>query len=59
VVGLVPLAMVGVDVDNLLNGCKRVSDSFFKQSSYYAPIIRKARFLTLKSPQNVHQKYQI
>ncbi len=29
VVGLVPLAMVGVDIDNLLNGCKRVSDSFF------------------------------
>jgi len=31
VVGLVPLAMVGIDVDNLLNGCKRVSDSFFEQ----------------------------
>jgi len=44
VVGLVPLAMVGVDIDNLLNGCKRVSDSFFKQGSYYKPIIRKARF---------------
>lgn len=45
VVGLVPLAMVGVDIDNLLNGCKRVSDSFFEQSDYYVPIIRKARFL--------------
>ena len=45
VVGLVPLAMVGVDVDNLLNGCKRVSDSFFEQTDYYKPIIRKARFL--------------
>ncbi len=45
VVGLVPLAMVGVDIDNLLNGCKRVSDSFFEQSEYYKPIIRKARFL--------------
>jgi len=45
VVGLVPLAMVGVDVDNLLNGCKRVSDSFFKKTDYYKPIIRKARFL--------------
>jgi len=44
VVGLVPLAMVGVDIDNLLNGCKRVSNSFFKQGSYYKPIIRKARF---------------
>jgi glucose-6-phosphate isomerase len=45
VVGLVPLAMVGVDIDNLLNGCKRVVDSFFKQEEYYKPIIRKARFL--------------
>ncbi len=45
VVGLVPLAMVGVDVDNLLNGCRRVADSFFKQRDYYHPIIRKARFL--------------
>ena len=45
VVGLVPLAMVGVDIDNLLNGCKRVSDSFFQQEDYYKKIIRKARFL--------------
>ena len=45
VVGLVPLAMVGVDIDNLLNGCKRVADSFFEKSDYYKPIIRKARFL--------------
>ena len=45
VVGLLPLAMVGVDIDNLLNGCKRVSDSFFAQQDYYKPIIRKARFL--------------
>ena len=45
VVGLVPLAMLGVDIDNLLNGCKRVSDSFFEQTDYYKPIIRKARFL--------------
>jgi len=45
VVGLVPLAMVGVDIDNLLNGCKRVSNSFFEQTDYYKPIIRKARFL--------------
>jgi glucose-6-phosphate isomerase len=45
VVGLVPLAIVGVDIDNLLNGCKRVSESFFDQADYYKPIIRKARFL--------------
>jgi glucose-6-phosphate isomerase len=45
VVGLVPLAMVGVDIDNLLNGCKRVSKSFFEKTDYYNPIIKKARFL--------------
>jgi len=44
-VGLLPLAMVGVDIDNLLNGCKRVADSFFDQADYYKPIMRKARFL--------------
>jgi len=44
-VGLVPLAMVGVDIDNLLNGCKRVSDSFFEQTDYYKAIMTKARFL--------------
>jgi glucose-6-phosphate isomerase len=45
VVGLVPLAMVGVDIDNLFNGCKRVADSFFAKEDYYKTIIRKARFL--------------
>lgn len=43
--GLVPLAIVGVDIDNLLNGCKHVVDSFFQQDKYYNTIIRKARFL--------------
>jgi len=45
VAGLVPLAMVGVDIENLLNGCRRVSDSFFNMSGYYDEIIQKARFL--------------
>jgi glucose-6-phosphate isomerase len=45
VVGLVPLAMVGVDIDNLLNGCKRISESFFDQEHNYKSIISKARFL--------------
>ncbi len=44
VVGLVPLCIAGVDIDNLLNGCKRVSDSFFNKDKYYTQIIRKARF---------------
>jgi glucose-6-phosphate isomerase len=45
VVGLVPLAMVGVDIDNLLNGCKEVHQSFFQKDEYYESIMHKARFL--------------
>ncbi len=45
VVGLLPLAMVGVDIDNLLNGCKRASNSFFDKAGYCDPILEKARFL--------------
>jgi len=45
VVGLLPLAMAGVDIDNLLNGCKRVSNSFFDQWGFYEPILEKAKFL--------------
>jgi len=45
VAGLVPLSMVGVDIENLLNGCKRVNDSFFNRGGYYDEIIQKARFL--------------
>jgi len=45
VVGLLPLAMAGVDIDNLLNGCKRVSNSFFDKWGFYGPILEKAKFL--------------
>ncbi len=45
VVGLVPLACVGVDIDELLNGCKRVYLSFFEQKDYYKPLMEKARFI--------------
>jgi len=43
---LLPLAMVGVDIDNLLNGCKRVSNNFFdEEAGYCKSILEKARFL--------------
>jgi len=45
VVGLIPLSMVGVDIDNLLNGCKRVYESYFAKRGYYSHIMNKARFL--------------
>jgi len=44
-VGLLPLAIVGIDIDNLLNGCKKLHNSFFDKKEYYEPIMQKARFL--------------
>jgi len=44
-VGLLPLAIVGVDIDNILNGCAKLHNSFFNQDEYYEPIMQKARFL--------------
>jgi glucose-6-phosphate isomerase len=44
-VGLLPLTIVGVDTDHLLNGAKNVRDSFFAQTEFYEPIMEKARFL--------------
>ena len=44
-VGLLPLAMVGIDIDNVLNGCKKLHNSFFDKKEYYEPLMQKARFL--------------
>lgn len=43
-VGLVPLAAVGIDVDELLGGAKGVYDEFFSRSDGYERILKKARF---------------
>lgn len=45
VVGLVPLCIMGIDIDKLLNGCKLVEQSFFNQQGYYDDIMQKARFM--------------
>jgi glucose-6-phosphate isomerase len=44
-VGLLPLAIIGVDIDNLLNGARKVRDSFFAGSEFYEPLMQKARFM--------------
>ena len=44
-VGLLPLAIIGVDIQKLLDGCKVVHDSFFNKQDYFDLIIKKARFL--------------
>ncbi|RUM64207.1 MAG: glucose-6-phosphate isomerase [Sulfurimonas sp.] len=43
-VGLVPLAIVGIDIEEILNGIKKVHDSFFDKNDIYKNIIKKARF---------------
>jgi len=43
-VGLLPLAIVGIDIDELLIGTKDVHDSFFNKKDDYIKILNKARF---------------
>jgi len=43
-VGLLPLSIVGVDIDKLLKGARKVRDSFFNKAEEYDIIIQKARF---------------
>jgi len=44
-VGLVPMAILGIDIDAILEGCKEVHESFFKKGYFFDLIINKARFL--------------
>lgn len=44
-VGLVPLCIMGIDIDKLLSGCKEVYDSFFEKKEYYSTLMEKARFV--------------
>ena len=43
-VGLLPLAIVGLDIDKLLEGAKKVHNDFFNQKEFYTRILKKARF---------------
>ena len=43
-VGLVPLAIVGIDIDELLRGTKEAHNSFFDKEAIYKRLINKARF---------------
>ncbi len=44
-VGLVPLYLMGVNIEKLLNGAKKVNISFFQKEKYYNLLINKARFI--------------
>ncbi|MEA3228308.1 MAG: glucose-6-phosphate isomerase [Campylobacterota bacterium] len=43
-VGLLPLAIVGIDIDKILKGVKEVHNSFFYKEDIYKRVIKKARF---------------
>ncbi len=43
-VGLLPLAIIGVDIKMLLQGAKKIKESFFKQTQSYQDITHKASF---------------
>jgi len=43
-VGLLPLAVVGIDIDELLEGAKSIHASFFSKSDEYHRLLHKARF---------------
>jgi glucose-6-phosphate isomerase len=44
-VGLVPLAIVGIDIDRLLKGCIEAYSEYFEQEVLYKRIMTKARFM--------------
>jgi glucose-6-phosphate isomerase len=44
-VGLLPLAIVGIDIDELLEGTKEVYKSFFDKKEDYKRVLNKARFI--------------
>ena len=43
-VGLLPLAVVGLNIDVLLGGAKEIYEGFFSENSSYERILKKARF---------------
>jgi len=43
-VGLLPLAIVGIDIDELLIGAKEIYNSFFNKEQVYSRLLKKARF---------------
>ena len=45
VVSLLPLAIVGIDVKEILKGARDVSNDFFSKGEIYSKIFSKARFL--------------
>ena len=43
-VGLLPLSIVGIDIDKILDGIKEINNSFFTKEETYKRVMKKARF---------------
>ena len=54
VVGLAPLALCGIDIDELLSGALKIKESFFKNGYIRDTLLRKASFYATN-----HAKYHI
>ncbi len=48
-VGLVPLALIGVDIKKLLEGASSIRDSFFSNDEYCHVLLKKATYYAQKS----------
>jgi len=44
-VGLVPMAIMGLNIDEILTGCKTIYNDYFDRGDYYLSIMEKARFI--------------
>ena len=44
-VGLIPLSIMGLDIDKLLFGCQTIYNDYFGKGEYYTSIMQKARFM--------------
>jgi len=48
-VGLVPLALMGVDIKKLLLGAKNIKEDFFNKGDIYESLIKKANFYAMNT----------
>ncbi|KAB7892678.1 glucose-6-phosphate isomerase [Poseidonibacter ostreae] len=44
-VGLVTMAIMGLDIDRILFGCQTIYNDYFNRGDYYTSIMEKARFI--------------
>lgn len=50
--GLIPLALVGIDIDALLHGAQEVKNDFFSQGEHYTTLMTKASYYAANYTRN-------